>query len=315
MPGDRTDSPSGPPVAALDGRCTERPAGLFLGRVAGEACTLPAALHGKQRSGGRDTRGRCRRRTFSMRMTPFNGGRTEWFWLPRRSRISTASGTRSPQRAPRSESSTGARARTSFAIQTMITGSGWFSTWTRRAIEISCLTPTCRRSLRKADSRVGPRRRSSPGPTTHKSKRQSDRTTPSKPPVSRRVLWTRSSSSALHGKRQSGRSARDAADHDPDEEQEHELVDDPGVLVHPVADLWHDPLRSLAHEQHGERRSAEKQQREAEEPNRVPEGIVRRVQIATDRERGERVAGEEAEQKEAESEGEPWGRSLELSHP
>jgi hypothetical protein len=77
--------------------------------------------------------------------------------------------------------------------------------------------------------------------------------------------------------------------HDPDEEQGHEFVDDPGVLVHPVADLWQDPLRSLAQEDHGERRSAEQQQREAEEPNRVVNGVVRCVRIgraAAEQERG-----------------------------
>ena len=64
--------------------------------------------------------------------TRYDKGGERWSWRRRRSRISTASGIPSRPRAPRSESSTVARDRTSFRIRMRATGFGRFSIGTRR---------------------------------------------------------------------------------------------------------------------------------------------------------------------------------------
>jgi len=109
----------------------------------------------------------------------FSQGGESCFWQRRRSRISTAGGVSSRPQASRSESSTGPRVRTSFAIPMRRAGSGCSSTGMWRAGRTSSPTPTSRRSSKRPGTQVGHRLPSSPASSTDSPDPESD---PSEPP-------------------------------------------------------------------------------------------------------------------------------------
>ena len=105
------------------------------------------------------------------------------------------------------------------------------------------------------------------------------------------------------------------AEHDDDEEHQDDLADDPRVVVHPVADLGQQRLGSLAQRQDQQGGQAEQEEREGDERQRVPPRVTVIGEVGADDDRGEEVAGKEAQQEEAQREAELGSRRLQLAHP
>src|SRR5215207_5519381 len=102
---------------------------------------------------------------------------------------------------------------------------------------------------------------------------------------------------------------------DEDEEHQHDLADDPGMGVHPVARLGKERPPPVAEHEQNQRRQRQKQQREQQEGKEVPPWSAVTRQIGTDGDRGEDVGWEHPQEKEAKPERESRARRLQLAHP
>src|ERR671925_529178 len=109
--------------------------------------------------------------------------------------------------------------------------------------------------------------------------------------------------------------AGEAVDSDDDEEDDHDLADDPGVRVHPVAGFRKELPRPVAEQEHEAHRQRQEEQRHEDERQPVqPRGAFVR-EARADRDRCEDVGREYAQQQQAEHEGECRGRRLQPAHP